>query len=142
MFGQKLLLSGLSFYGLKAIYGPLNEPKIVQFFKKIGLINIENDETPWCSVFIMALTQDLGLFTKANPSARSWLNCGVIVEKPEIGDVCIFWRESKESWKGHVGLYVSENSHSIYILGGNQGGGVNIAPFPKSQLLGIRRLSA
>lgn len=135
-----MIMAGLSFYGLKAIYGPINESKIVNFFKKVGLINVDNDEVPWCSVFIMALAMDLGIKVNANATARSWLNAGIKVEKAEIGDVCIFWRGSVDSWQGHVGLFVAENSQNIYVLGGNQAGSVNIAPFPKTQLLGIRRL--
>jgi uncharacterized protein (TIGR02594 family) len=141
MLGEKIVLNALQYIGLKAVYGPKNESKILEFWRKIGFNNIVDDETPWCSTFIMAIFADLKIEYNANPAARSWLNTGEKVLEPRLGDICIFWRESLESWKGHVGIYVNESALNYYILGGNQDGSVSISPFPKSKLLGARRFS-
>lgn len=41
---------------------------------------------------------------------------------------------------GHVGFFAGYEMGTIYLLGGNQGDSVNVSPYPKSRLLGIRRL--
>jgi uncharacterized protein (TIGR02594 family) len=72
--------------------------------------------------------------------ARSWLKVGEVVTEPKLGDVVVFWRESKSSWKGHVGLYINHDTNYIYCLGGNQSGSIRITPYPIDRLLGYRRL--
>jgi uncharacterized protein (TIGR02594 family) len=141
MLGKEIVLEALKYIGLKAIYGPQNESKLIEFWRKIGFNDIKDDETPWCSTFIMAIFNDLKIEFKANPSARSWLQTGEKIDNPKLGDLCIFWRESPESWKGHVAIYINESALNYFVLGGNQDGTVSIAPFPKNKLLGARRFS-
>jgi len=83
-----------------------------------------------------------GLHRSKKLNARSWLNIGEEVKEPQAGDVVIFWRESKNSWKGHVAIYVnhSENKKYINCLGGNQSNKVCIRAYKAEQLLGFRRL--
>jgi hypothetical protein len=57
------------------------------------------------------------------------------VQKPQLGDIVVFWREKKDSWKGHVGFYINETNTHINVLGGNQNNMVCIKPYPKSRLL-------
>ena len=56
--------------------------------------------------------------------------------------IAIFWRESPESWKGHVGIYINEDDGNIFLLGGNQGPNrsVMIQRYSMDRLLGYRRL--
>jgi len=51
----------------------------------------------------------------------------------------IFSRGSDQT-SGHVGFYGGLMGSQVLTLGGNQGDTVSIAPFPKSTLLGVRRL--
>ncbi len=82
------------------------------------------------------------LETTKKANARSWLHVGVSVVDPEPGDVVIFWRESPNSYKGHVGIFMgySQDKTRIYTLGGNQGNMVSQSAYSASQLLGFRRL--
>ena len=114
--------------------------KIVEYFKKAGFFNAGEDETPWCSVFLNAICMDLSLPRSKNMTARSWLTVGQRVATPEMGDIVIFWRESPTSWKGHVGIYISESEEFINVLGGNQNNEVNISKFEKSKVLEYRSL--
>jgi hypothetical protein len=41
---------------------------------------------------------------------------------------------------GHVGFYAGQDETTVSLLAGNQGDMVGIAAFPKSRILGIRRL--
>ena len=41
---------------------------------------------------------------------------------------------------GHVAFYVGETATQIKVLGGNQSNSVSVANYPKSRLLGFRRV--
>ena len=71
-------------------------------------------------------------------NARSWLDIGMETNNPQPGDVVVLWRESKNSWKGHVGFYINRVDDEIFILGGNQDNQVKISGYPSSRLLGYR----
>ena len=130
--------------GVKEIEGPVDNPTIVNYAKEAGFEWVNDDETPWCSIFVswVAMKCDLKRSQKAN--ARSWLHVGEKTFTPEPGDVVIFWRESPESWKGHVGFFTgySKDGTRIYCLGGNQGNQVAISAYPSETLLGFRKLQA
>lgn len=139
-----LINRALSVYGLTEIKGEQDNPKILEMFKAFGHEWVKDDETAWCSAFVnwVAISECYHASMKLN--ARSWTRLGNVVDgiftKPRIGDVVVFWRESQKSWKGHVGFYISENEHNIFVLGGNQGNKVQISEYPKNRLLSIRRL--
>ena len=52
---------------------------------------------------------DLG---KREKSTKSW---GKKLSKPKLGCVCVFWRGSRSSWKGHVAFYVGEEGDQILV---------------------------
>lgn len=136
-----MFLRAMDHYALTEIAGKDNNPQIVQFFEDIGHDWVQDDETAWCSCFINWLAWKEGIERSNELNARSWLTVGTKTDKPKLGDVVVFWRESHDSWKGHVGLYVKDTFSLIYVLGGNQDNMVNIKPYPKYQLLGYRQLS-
>jgi len=139
---NELLSIGLSQYGVKEIPGTQHNPTIVGYSKEIGYGGIVDDETAWCSIFLNWCALKAGLQRSKKLNARSWLNIGEEVKEPQAGDVVIFWRESKNSWKGHVAIYVNHSQNKKYIncLGGNQSNKVCIRSYKVSQLLGFRRL--
>lgn len=134
----------LSQAGIKEIVGGQHNPKILKYFDDIGFDgNKLGDETSWCSAFINWLAFRLGLEMSGKLNARSWLNVGEVIEDgcQQVGDIAIFWRDSKNGWKGHVGVYCNDlNNGWISILGGNQNNQVKLSNYPKSRLLGYRRL--
>lgn len=67
--------------------------------------------------------------------ASNWCKFGREV-KPQVGAILPFWRGSPSSWKGHVGFYAGESTSHYYVLGGNQGDTVTIAPLSKYRLRG------
>ena len=141
---QKLLSIALSQYGVTEKSGTTHNPIVLNYFHKIGHQWVTTDETAWCSAFMnwVALKANAQKSEKLN--AKSWLKIGISTDSPQAGDVVIFWREKKNSWKGHVGLYInhSEDGKSIYCLGGNQNNQVNIKTYPTYRLLGFRRLQS
>jgi len=135
-----MFLKAMDFYGLKEIVGEEDNPQIVQFFQDIGHSWVKDDETAWCSCFINWLAKECGCQKSGRLDARSWLNIGRDIKYPALGDVVVFWRESKDSWKGHVGLFAGATDTVIHTLGGNQDNKVCIKPYPKSRLLSYRSL--
>ena len=95
----------------------------------------------WCAVFIGSLLSEIGYDLPAYPQvARSYLKIGRPVDDPVIGDIVVFWRGSKNDWRGHVSIFIREDETGIYCLGGNQQGKVQIVRYSKFKLLGYRRI--
>jgi uncharacterized protein (TIGR02594 family) len=135
-----LLLEMLKHYGIKEIAGKDNHnPAIVAMFKEIGFEWVNDDETSWCSAALNYFCKKMGYERSGRLDARSWLRLPVMVLQPEIGDIVVFWRKTPNSWEGHVGLFISWDEKSIYVLGGNQSDMLSIAPYPRERLLGFRR---
>jgi len=143
---ELMWLELMKFYGLKEVVGPVDNPIIVGWFKELGFEWIKDDETAWCSLTINIMAKRLNLDYSGKLDARSWLEIGNEVTVPKIGHIVIFWRISKDGWRGHVGLYAgeSEDGNIIFVFGGNQGNMICIKGYPKESssygLLGYREL--
>ncbi|MBN2350849.1 MAG: TIGR02594 family protein [Bacteroidales bacterium] len=127
----------------KEISGPEHNLTIVNYAKEAGFTWVNDDETAWCSIFMNWVALKAGLKRSKKADARSWLKIGTKSDgSPEPGDVVVFWRESPQSWKGHVGIFFgySANLKNVFTLGGNQGNSVSIASYPANMVLGFRRL--
>lgn len=107
--------------GIREKVGPGNEPTIINWAKSAG-ISYTDDDIAWCGLFaahcVSATLADEPL--PNNPlGARQWSNFGAPCE-PCVGAILVFWRESRTSFKGHVGFYAGEESSGAYhLLGGN-----------------------
>ena len=119
-----------------------HNPKIVQYFADVGHAWVKDDETAWCAAFVGAMLKKAGLPHTGKLNARSYLDWGVPVDLADAkpGDIVVFSRGDPKGWQGHVAFYVSHNSSVINVLGGNQNNQVNITPYSRSRLLGIRRM--
>lgn len=128
-------------FGIKEVPGEQDNPEILKYFKEIGVDESWiKDETAWCSAFANWAAFKAELPKSGKLNARSWLDVGEHVCKPSIGDIAVFWRESPESWKGHVAFFIRETETHVYVLGGNQNNSVSIKPYSKDRLLEYRRL--
>jgi uncharacterized protein (TIGR02594 family) len=137
-FDHPMIRTAVALYGTSEIPGAENNPKIVEFFHATGHRNIHDDETHWCSAFIMYCAKMNGFDYPKNALARSWMKVGEKVEKPEVGDLVVFgWGQT---YTGHVAIYLGESNGWVVCLGGNQGNEVNVMPFSKESILGYRRL--
>ena len=141
---DNLLKIAVNQLGQKEIPGSHHNPEIVKYATEAGFTWVNDDETPWCSIFVNWVAKKAGLQTSNKLNARSWLLVGLNVDNtPEPGDIVIFWRESPDSWKGHVGIFFgfSANGKRVYCLGGNQGNQVSVSAYSKDNVLGFRRLA-
>ncbi len=125
-------------YGTREIAGSNNNPSVLSYFEYIGQDWVKNDEMAWCAAFLNWCLKRAGKQHTGSLLARSFLNYGTNTNTPKFGDIAVFWRESLNSKFGHAGFYVGEDAKNVYVLGGNQGDQVSIAPFPKFQLLAYR----
>ena len=130
----------LSQFGIKEIVGKQHNQQVLKYFNEIGHEWVKDDETAWCSAFVNWVCKTSGKPYSRKLNARSWLSVGVKKNKPQLGDIVVLWRESKTSWKGHVGFFIRQTKDWIYVLGGNQNNQVNITAYRKSRVLEYRKL--
>jgi len=140
---EQLLKIAFKELGTEEIVGTENNPEVVKYATESGISGINNDEIAWCSTFVNWVAMKAGLQHSKKPNARSWLNVGTKVLSPEPGDVVVFWRESVQSWKGHVGFFLgfSMDKKRVYCLGGNQGNRVSVSAYRTAQVLSYQRLA-
>lgn len=126
--------------GLQEDPGPGSNPDVIELAARPG-IAYRDDEVPWCGLFVAhCISSTLGRETlPADPlGARQWRKFGVPCP-PTIGAIIVFWREDRDSYKGHVGFYAGEEADGKYlILGGNQGNAVCIRKYDQAQFLDSR----
>lgn len=126
------------YIGIKEIRGK-NHNKVIQSFFERAVGVLYSDETAWCAAFVNSCLIEAGMKGTGKLNARSFLNWGVNSKNPQVGDIIVFWRGSKSSWKGHVGFYVGESGKYVKVLGGNQSDKVCIKNYPKKRILGYRK---
>jgi len=123
--------------GIKEAPGKKDNPRIIEYHMATALKATE-DSISWCSAFVCFCMETSGIKSTRNAAARSWLQWGVKLDKPKLGCVVVLWRGSKTDWRGHVGFFIKQDKHNIYILGGNQADEVNISKYAKARLLEYR----
>ena len=102
--------------------------------------NIDPAVTAWCAAMVNATLAKMGIKGTGSDGARSFLEWGEKVDKPEIGDIVVFSRGDPNGWRGHVGFYEGENPDgTLKILGGNQSKSVKSSNYSKDRVLGYRR---
>ncbi|WP_234567985.1 C40 family peptidase [Rhodohalobacter sp. 614A] len=128
--------------GISEISGSQHNKRILQYSNEIGISWIDDDETPWCSVFMNWVAMKCGVKRSGSAAARSWLTVGLPVENPEPGDIVVYWRGDPNSHQGHVGIFFgySSDKSRVYTLGGNQNNSVSISAYPAERVLSFRRL--
>ena len=122
--------------GQREIKGPKHNNWIAEGWARLGASWFNDDETPWCGLFVADVIEKAGLpIPKPSqfPRALAWLNWGK-ASKPVLGAVVVFGR----SGGGHVGFLVGESATDFYVLGGNQKDAVNIMPLAKRRARGFR----
>lgn len=147
--GPPMLLEALKLFGVKELAGQANNPVIIAWAQEVADTDevgewladfYREDSTPWCGLFMAVVAKRAGakVFNKCL-SARAWESWGEPASEPMLGDVMVFWRKSRDSGFGHVGLYVGEDQDAYHILGGNQGDEVCVTRLTKDRFVCARR---
>jgi uncharacterized protein (TIGR02594 family) len=132
--------------------GEKENPYIASCFRLVNMHNAHDSIDPWCGAFMADCMHSSGYdFPKNAASARSWLNYGKPLDKPEFGCITIYSRPTMTSEgmiyddgiHAHVNFYLFEleppNSLiEICGLGGNQQNTVGLNFYFRSRVLGYR----
>lgn len=84
------------------------------------------EDLPWCAGFVSYVLKRSGVKDFGYQlSARAFYNkakkCGLITNKPKAGDLIVFWRGSKNSCQGHIGIIERIDAGKIITIEGNVG---------------------
>ena len=127
--------------GVKEISGPEAHPRIIEYHSTTTY-GAKSDEVDWCSAFVNWCMLKAGIDGTNSAAAKSWLNWGKGLSRPERGCIVVFdVPPPAEAWKGHVAFYVGESTTDaafIRVLGGNQSNAVTETGYSKSRILGYR----
>lgn len=122
--------------GVREIQGVTHEPKILSWWKNIGLGGIKDDEKPYCAAWLGAKLKDAGCEYLRSGWARDYLDYGVKLDKPVFGCIVVLYRKGGG---GHTGFGMGYNREGkLLILGANQNNEVNISAFDVDRVLGYR----
>jgi uncharacterized protein (TIGR02594 family) len=137
------------FVGISEVGGAASNPQILAMLRLDDTWPAD-DAVPWCSAFMNYVAWLLRLPRSKSLLARSWLTVGEVIDigDAEPGfDVVVLNRgrgkqpgASVVDAPGHVGFFAGLEGARILVLGGNQSNSVGIGSYPKSRLLGVRRL--
>jgi len=128
--------SAISLIGTDEFSGGANNPKILAWARYVDLQRDYNaDSIPWCGLFVAYNVAQAGMEPVDQPLwARNWAKFGTKLEQGAYGAILVFVRDGG----GHVGFYVSEDSSTYHVLGGNQSDSVNITRVAKDRCIAIR----
>ena len=137
------------FVGITEAPGSATNPHVLAMLR-LDTAWPKGDHVAWCSAFMNYIAWLLRLPRSKSLRARSWLLVGSAVPLDEAEaafDVVILKRSGSNQpgpgvikAPGHVGLFAGREGNSVLVLGGNQADAVNVKPFSKRRVLGIRRL--
>lgn len=132
------LINARRFDGVAEIVGPKHNPVILGWAQELGAkvlgIKVNDDETPWCGLFMAKMMKDCGLSSPLIAvRASQWGRGGKWGREllaPRYGCIMVFTRDGG----GHVGFYLGETETHYAIYGGNTSNKVGVAMLKKDRL--------
>ena len=124
-------------YGVREIAGSRHSRRILDYFADVGHDGVRRDETAWCAAFVGSCLERAGFSSTRSLMARSYLEWGSKLAEPVPGAIAILSRGANPAY-GHVGFFVAQSDGKVWLLGGNQSDGVNVAGYRQSRVLGYR----
>lgn len=120
-----------------------SHPTILSFFNYTTLKGTKlasSDETAWCSAFVCAMFEQVGIKSTKSAAARSWLGWGEELKAPVLGCVVVSERKVKDNEAAaHVAFYAGHVTSDQYAsMGGNQNNKVCTILKPYLRVLSYR----
>lgn len=107
--------------GVREIPGSRHNPRIL-YYHSFTRLQAQADEVPWCSAFLCAAFENVGVASTRSASAASWQAWGRPCV-PQDGAVLFFPKSDPDAGgSGHVALFYRGQA-----LGGNQSNRVSLA---------------
>ncbi len=128
--------------GTTEIEGARHNHRILKYAHEAGFDWVNDDETPWCSIFLNWVTHKAGYERSKDARSKSWRDVGRVVKNPQPGDVILFGTKGSLDKIYHVGIFTgfSEDGRKVFCLGGNQTNAVSISKMWRFEVAGYRRL--
>jgi uncharacterized protein (TIGR02594 family) len=123
--------------GVKTFPEGTSNPRIEEYHRSVSNCKW-SDKIPWCSSFLQWCLSQAGLRGPDSALARSWLSWGRPLSQPLLGCIVVLWREQRDSPKGHMGLFLKQDSNHIHLWGGNQLDEVREHVYSNDMVLGFR----
>jgi uncharacterized protein (TIGR02594 family) len=123
--------------GVHACPPGASNPRITEYHAGTNIAGYD-DKASWCSSFVNWCLLQSGVAGTNSALARSWLEWGQSLTEPIPGCIAVLWRESPDSWKGHVGYYLRHTAEEVFLLGGNQLEAVREHSYPTQCVLSYR----
>lgn len=114
-----------------------SNPRITEYHAGTNIASYD-DKASWCSSFVNWSLAQVGISGTGSALARSWLEWGDALAEPVVGCIVVLSRDDPAGWKGHVGFFLREDAHNVYLLGGNQLDQVREHFYPKVSVLAYR----
>lgn len=101
-------------------------PLIIGLFSMTNTLPANGDHTSWCAAFVnycLFLAEKRGTFSALSGSFRNYAEA---TNNPQPGDIVVFsaYGQAGRNGFGHVGFFTRQEGDSVWVLGGNQGGGI------------------
>jgi uncharacterized protein (TIGR02594 family) len=121
--------------GVKEVPGAASNPAVLAFYDEAGNPQ-PNDSVPWCAAFVGAMLRRAGYKGTGSLMARSYLDWGTKLDKPQRGCIVVFKRGAPPA--GHVAFVDEWTATTVRCVGGNQSDAVTVATYPRVNVLGYR----
>ncbi len=123
-------------HGTAEVQGGENQ-RILEYFRSTRY-HAKEDEVPWCAAFVCWCLEQAKMENPSTARSRDFLDYGVELDGWRPGCIAVLWRGSPTATTGHVGFVVESIGDQVVLLGGNQGNRVDLAIYPKTQVLSYR----
>jgi uncharacterized protein (TIGR02594 family) len=121
--------------------GPASNPRIIDYFRRVGHPSVVDDETAWCAAFVGTCLEQAGFDSTRSLAARSYLAWGEPDASPGLGALVVLSRGDNPAL-GHVGFLIGMTENHVMLLGGNQTDAVGLAAFDRRRIIGVRKPAA
>ena len=127
--------------GVSEIKGARHNERIVQYAKEGGFPWVNDDETPWCAIFMNWVIWRSGRKGTGSAAARSFLTYGVEgkIENAPDGNLIGVFKRGNSPTAGHVGIIIGEEGNHYFVFGGNQSNKACTIKISKFDLLSMRK---
>lgn len=114
-----------------------NNARVQDYFWATSLGPHTPDSVPWCAAFVGWCLKRGGFEPSGSAAARSYLDWGVPLLRPQLGCIVVFCRPPNPA-SGHVGFWLAENEKGTETLAGNSANQVRISYEPTNRVIGWR----
>lgn len=138
----RTITEAMALHGVAEVVGAGSNRTIMAWRDELNAAGVvisgySDDDIPWCGLFAAIVAHRAGKAVPKNPLwARNWVNFGVPVVSPALGDMLVYERPGGG---GHVNWYLGEDASTYYGIGGNQTNAVTVTRIVKRRCIAVRR---